>query len=270
MPATTFDKTPREIESPDCKTPLLDWWKDHYSRVYIVFNPFFRLPATEKTNRDNTISVSGRNYIKADWRNLQKIVSMNATDYMKQFAETVSWREVNQAACPHIPFRDFALSVWISSCCGRRDDVPANLQELIGEYCRSNALFLPTDDVLSPALEPQVGRFLAAAGLSEVDIYDEFRHNKETCSLEVLSRENPSLRLAEAITGRGIHCIHSKALGLVMDWEFDGVSGLIGLSDAAAKAVAPEDFFEGFYVDERTYSDWPNPVDFFDRGPLRD
>lgn len=264
---TNYKSPPRELVRPSVKIPVLDWWKGHCERAFIALNPFYRLPATQDIGNSKTTQVGSRTYVASDLRGggYDAEYDFDFFDYSKRHAETVRWSAVHDAVCPDVPFKTFALCVWISSCLGRRDDVPADIQERIEAYCLANALFLPDDDILSPALEPRVGEFLKAAGIECIDIYSEFREYRETHPVEVLSKDYPAFVLPRGGVRNDIYCIHAKEIGLVMAWEFDGVEALIGLSEDAVKVARPEEFFEGFYVGEDTYTDWANPLDFAPR-----
>ncbi len=253
---TNFKEVPRAVASPSHKIPILEWWEGFYDKVFIALNPFFRLPSTDEIPVSSVMLANGLSYISSKEAGTDNNCGVDYDDYAKAHGEMVSWSSVHQAVCPEEPFKKFALCTWISSCLGTRHDVPPELQGRIKEYCASQALFLPTDDMLSPVLEPKVGEFLRAAGVSSVDQYDEFRTEKERCDVELFTSAHPT---------NGVRCIHSPTTGLIMDWQFDGVEGIIGLSARALEAVSPEDYFEGFYADENTYSDWLNPRDFFPR-----
>jgi hypothetical protein len=267
MRPTKLKSPPRELVRPPPRIPILDWWKGHYEQAFIALNPFYRLPATQDIGNSKTTIVNGRTYVASKFRRSGDFdeFEFDFFDYSKRHGETVRWSTVHDAVCPEVPFSKFALCVWISSCLGRRDDVPADIQERVEAYCLSNALFLPEDNVLASVLEPRVGEFLSAAGVECIDIYSQFRENRETHSVDVLSKDYPAFVLPRGRSTELVYCIHSKEIGLVMTWEFDGVEALIGLSNEALKVAKPEDFFEGFYVGEDTYTDWANPLDFTPR-----
>ncbi|WP_428525087.1 hypothetical protein [Roseibium sp.] len=213
-----------------------------------------------------TTMVGGRRYVTASCSGADGFDEDHAV-YAKQYGETTPWSDVHKAVCPDVPFEMFARCVWISSSLGRRMDIPSDIQDAIEDYCVSEALFLPQDDTPEPANEPQIGHFLSALRITAVDVYDEFRDNVFRYDIEAFSRVRPKIRLPQAITHDTYFCIHSKDMGLVMTWEFDGVAALIGLTNDALSHARPEAYFEGFYADANTYSDWANPLDFCPRKP---
>ncbi|QDG77884.1 hypothetical protein [Labrenzia sp. PHM005] len=266
MAQTDFKNVPREIKEPAPGTPVLDWWDGIYDKVFIALNPFVRWPVVESVVANKVTVIDGKKYVTASVSGADGFDEDQAT-HAKKYGETTRWSDVHAAVCPEVPFEIFAQCVWISSCLGRRKDVPSEIQEAIGDYCFTHALFLPQDDIPEPALEPQIGRFLAALDITSVDVYDEFRANVFRCGVEAFSQDSPKIRLPQAITRDTYYCIHSKEAGLVMTWEFDGVEAFIGLTKNALTNARPEDYFEGFYADANTYSDWANPLDFCPRKP---
>ena len=51
---------PRKLEHPFENVPVLDWWKYDYDHVYVVLNPFFRVPGyTPQTAAFGPMRVTG-------------------------------------------------------------------------------------------------------------------------------------------------------------------------------------------------------------------
>ncbi len=264
MPDEFVPDLAREIAHPPTSVPVLKCWKGHYDKVFVALHPFFRVPCVEELAGANSVLVDGKKYVEPDWSRLS-LPDGRFFESVKEQSETVTWAAVHHAVCPDTPFKTFGLCTWISSCLGRRKDVPADLQDAIALWCNERALFLPLDDILCPTMEPSIGAFLLAAGIVEVEIYDAHHMNRKTFEADRFCRGFPSAGVWNGESSRAVSCIHAQVPGLVMSWTMDSVECLIGLTDSVLERARPENFFEGFYADTSTYSDWLNPFDFTER-----
>lgn len=233
----------RTIHHPSHKVPILTWWAGIYDHVFIALHPFFRVPGLKGL---------GSKPFPSD-------------DLIKSSGQPVPWSEVHRAVAPEGPRDTFYRAAWLLSVLGYAERANIDLQTRIENYCARESLFLPQEYGLAPILEPTVGNFLARLGSSSVVAWDEFRENSIELELSTFDRSQPHYRLPRSITSSRIWGLHNREKGLLLTWEFDSTDALIALTTDALSLAKPEEFFEGWYADEKTYCDVLNPPEFIRR-----
>jgi len=245
----------RAIEHPTFKVPILTWWKGIYDHVFVALHPFYRVRAEDAGPAGAPPAYEDR----LGWDRRPK----DFDDAIKARGESVSWDEVHRSVAPEEPRELVHRAIWLLSCVGLRPRANVALQERILDHCERQSLYMPFDDFMPPNLEPAIGRFLKGFGATSVTAWDEFRSYSTEIPLSDFDAARPSNRLPEGQTGSGVYGLHLPDPGVLLTWEFDCAQALVALSDFALRQCRPEEFFEGWYVDETTYSDVFNPRDFF-------
>ncbi len=248
-------KPPREIRDADLDTPLLDWWEGIYDHVFIAFQPFYWLASGTDGSRVSRRSDEGKEQIDRTGYELAKA---------KARGVPVSWEDMRVAIAPESCMHLFYEAAWLLVVGGmvrpsERSEIVCTLLEKILNFCEAEDLYFPTDDNMSPVLEPVIFKFLSQFGQPEIEIYDEFRFNVFTEPLAVFSPDVPPYELAEANSNHRPYAIHLPDPGVLLTWEFDSCDFKIAMTDRARQMAQPEDYFEGFYADPEIYSGWPNP-----------
>ncbi|PTW58790.1 hypothetical protein C8N35_10994 [Breoghania corrubedonensis] len=247
-------KIPREIIYPGLDIPLLEWWDGIYDHVFVAFQPFYWLASETDGSRVSR-------------RFDEETEQIDRTGYDAEKAKArgvpISWEDMRVAIAPECCMHSFYMAGWLLAALGmvrptERSEIVRGLQVKISDYCELKDLYFPTDDNMSPVLEPVIFKFLSQLEKPEIEIYDEFRHNVFNEPLSVFAPAAPPYYLPEAITGTRPYAIHLPDPGVLMTWEFDSCDIKIAMTDRAWRMAQPEEYFEGFYADSEIYSDWPN------------
>jgi len=233
----------RGITHPSPEMPILRWWKGIYDHAYIAPHPFVRVQG---------FGGLGCKPYPSD-------------DAIKSVGKAVSWGDVHGAVAPDRTREEVYLAIWLLSVLGFADRADIALQKRIETYCQQERLYLPEEYGHSAIMEPSVGRFLAKLGISSMTVWDEFRDNVFELQLSDFDRAQPAIRLPKSTTSSSIWGLHVPDPGILLTWAFESTEIIIGMTDRALQQARPEEFFAGWYADERTYSDVHNPSDFLPR-----
>ena len=244
---------PRKLEHPFENVPVLDWWKYDYDHVYVVLNPFFRVPGyTPQTAAFGPMRVTG------DAADVLELVNEgvvereneapeNFHDIIKQTGTAVRWSEVAQAVGA-VDFDRFARIVWLQTIAGQAGEDNALMSEQLQEFCDQTGLYMPEEDLLPAVLETTVGRYLEALGVDEVTLWNEWREISRDCPVSAFEPDNP----ATGLPGDKLTAVSTD--GLLLSWGYDDVAGLLALTDEMRHRVDPAQFFEGFWASAETTS----------------
>lgn len=257
---------PRHLHEPDLAVPVLEWWADCYDYVFVVLNPFFRVPGytpeTAAYGPEHVGSLSNKS-ILALLKNLPDRANeapANFEDIVKKTGEPLRWIEI-QREIGADDFQTFARTAWLWTVHTDRQDRDPQIALALEAYCQKNDIYPPEEDMLPAVLEPVIGKYLNALGLDSVEIWNEWRNVSREIQVSDLAPDAPSVEIPREKTSA------VAAPGLIMSWGFDDTYGLLGLSDALKNRVDPDSYFEGFWVTPDMYCDVFNPVGFFDRQP---
>lgn len=236
------------------ETPLLTWWKGIYDHVFVALHPFWRVdPAHGPECRFPDPNLDRKDSCKA-WR-----------DYLfalKIHAEPVAWRSIHHAVAPEEPREKVFRTIFLETSGGYKAHLlDKGLSKRIATYCDTRNIFWPWEDEMPPHIEPTVGKFLEAAGERSVTVWNEFRDYSETVDVSVFAEGKPAFSLPDGVLKNGVWAISTPSKSLLMVWQFDGAHVLVAMTDEALQQVRPEDFFEGWYADEKTL---PYPLLFQD------
>lgn len=250
----------RRVLHPSYKVPVLEWWRGIYQHVFVAYHPFFKLPQIEAAISQD----EKRGYLEVFWEDTDPI---EATNLIKRTGQAISWAEVHLAVAPDVPKEAFDLAVWLLTVCGDfQERANVRLQKRIEAYCDEHKIFFPQEGELPSIMEVQVGKFLGAMGAKSATAWDELRLESNELLLSTLLCEDSSAVFSGSPTSSLSICgLHLIEPGLLLTSQWEGVEVLIAMTDQALEQARPEDFFEGWYADETTYSDVFNPRDFMER-----
>ena len=184
---------------------------------------------------------------------------------VKRRGDAVRWAEVHKAVAPEVTQEKMYLAIWVGAVMGYEERADISLQERIVAWLEEEKLYQPDRDGMPAAMEHSVGNFLSNLGTLKVTIFDEFREHSAQVDVQAFAPDQPDLRMPQYSTGSGVWAIHAPEAGVLMSWEYEGTAALIAMTDSARQKACPEDFFEGWYTDETTYSDVFNPKSFMRR-----
>lgn len=264
-----MSEIPRALRYPPLDTPVLEWWAHEYDHVFVVLNPFFRVPGfTPETAR------YGLTHVTVDVsQGVDAIVEMvlapppsapneapeDFMDTIKATGAPVRWSEVADALgatdCPR-----FHRTVWLWTIASGLDDMDQALAVQLTDYCRRTGTYRPEEDQLPVILEPQLGAYLTAVGIGEVTIWDEYFEESLNVPTDDFAPGQPAHELASK-------CATIAAPGFLLSWTFDDVAGLLALTNDLRDRCDPAAFFEGFWLGPNDYCDIFNPVEMFKRRP---
>lgn len=233
----------RRVTHPSTEMPILTWWKGIYDHAYIAPHPFVRVQG---------FGGLGSKPYPSD-------------DAIKSMGEAVSWSTVHRSVAPERTREEVFLAIWLLSVLGFVERADVELQKRIENYCQKERLYLPEEFGHSSIMEPSIGRFLSQFDVPSVAASDEFRDNVFELPLSDFDRNRPAIRLPKSATSASIWGLHVPDPGILLTWAFESTEIIIGMTDRALKLARPEDFFDGWYADERSYSDVHNPADFLTR-----
>jgi len=250
----TLSPVPRRLEHPYDNVPVLDWWKYDYDHVFVVLNPFYRVPGyTPETASFGPLRVS------MDPETLMEQIEEGGMpeplnpapegfeDLIKQTGEAVAWSDV-AFAIGATDFDRFARTVWLQAIGGEIPEADQDLAARLAEYCERTGLYHPEEDLLPAAMEPVLGRYLAALGQTDVMLWSEWRDVSRLAPLDTFARENP----ASGLPGEKLSAV--AAPGLLLSWGYDDIAGLLALTDAQRARANPADYFEGYWAGAETTS----------------
>jgi len=260
---------PRHVLCPPTGIPILEWWEVCYDHVFVVFNPFFRVPGYSP-------ETAAFGPVRAGPRSVAEIVGLltgptperpnaapdNFDDLIKAQGQPVPWRTVAEAIGAS-DFTAFCRTVWLWTLQVERPDRDPLIAGALSRYCRETGTYPPEEDMLPAILEPVLGRFLAALGISEVQLWSEWRDVSKTVPVSALRATAPCVELP------GEKLCAVSAPGVLIAWQFDDVAGLLCLNHEMRSRADPAEFFEGVPVTGAMYADVFNPVDRMPRRPPR-
>ncbi len=263
-------RKPRHLLCPPPDVPILDWWMECYDHVFVVFNPFFRVPGYSPETaafgpvRTGPLSVAEIvGLVIGPLPERPNAAPDNFDDLIKAQGQPVAWRTV-AAAIGAADVTAFRRTVWLWTLQVERPDRDPLIAGALARYCRETGTYPPEEDMLPAILEPALGRFLTALGICDVQLWSEWRDVSKTVPVSALRATAPCLELP------GEKLCAVSAPGFLIAWAFDDVAGLLCLSDELRGRADPSAYFEGFPVTEGMYSDVFNPVDRIPRQPPRD
>lgn len=222
---------------------MLTWWAGIYDHAYIAPHPFFRVQG-----------FGGLGY-----------KPYPSDDAIKSVGEAVSWSDVHRSVAPERTREEVYLAIWLLSVLGFAERADIGLQKRIENYCQQERLYLPEEYGHSAIIESSVGRFLSRFDIPSVTAWDEFRDNVFELQLSDFDRARPAIHLPKSTTSSSIWGLHVPDPGILLTWAFESTEIIIGMTDRALKQARPEDFFDGWYADEHTYSDVHNPANILAR-----
>ncbi|GGG67007.1 hypothetical protein GCM10011415_12370 [Salipiger pallidus] len=241
---------PRRLEHPFENVPILDWWRYDYDHVFIVLNPFFRVPGYTPESAawsPMRLSVDPSELMDASMPERENAAPPGFGDLIKQTGSPVSWTRVAQEIGA-FDFHQFARTVWREVTAQELDPDDTDIADRLVAHCATSGLYMPEEDVLPPIYEPNVERYLRALGISNVTLWSEWRDLSRPCPVSSFSRLNPATELP----GEKLSAV--SAPGMMMSWAYDDVAGLLALTDEMRERVDPAEFFEGFWADAATTS----------------
>lgn len=258
-------KTSRHLALPPIEVPILEWWIDCYDHVFVVLNPFFRVPGF----RPETATFGPQHIgpLRTD-QILDLITSPRIpgpneapddfSELIKSTGNIVRWSDV-QAAIGAEDWETFCRAVWLWTVGVDRGDCDKKIVADLSDYCRQTGTYPPEEDVLPYILEPVLGRFLSALGVKTAQLWNEWRTTCQEVPVGAFAATEPGL----VIPQEKISAV--AAPGFLITWEFDDVAGLLCLTDSQRAKADPAEFFEGFWVTRDMYGDVFNPTSFCER-----
>jgi hypothetical protein len=249
-----LEQPPIEIWEPAFDLPVLDHWAGVYDYVYFILNPLFRVPWHVGLPDHLRQTVEGQEWVKplrTAWE------TPDFDTHIKAQGQALTWRALHSAVSPESSFRNFALTLWLSTVNSPQlPEVDQVLWARILSYCQDNAWFWPDENDLPPILQPAVGAFFIALHVTTLDAYSEFRDHHGCVSVGDL-QSGPATTLTSA---RGhtewINCLHAPTPGAVMIWSFDDTSAVLGMTHVARERADPTDFFECVAATPSMKTDW--------------
>lgn len=230
---------------------MLSWWRGIYDHVFIALHPFYGVRRLEGEGREDLFG----------WKDLPD----DFDNTVKRRGDAVRWADVHKAVAPEVSQEKMYLAIWLGAVLGYAERADISLQKRIAAWLEEERLYLPDEFGMSPIMEPSIGKFLAHLGALKVTILDEFREHSALVDIQAFAPDQPDLRIWQYRTVSGVWAIHAPELGILMSWDYECIAPLIAMTDSARLKAQPEDFFEGWYADETTYSDVFNPKDYLRR-----
>lgn len=256
----------RALQHPSIDTPVLEWWANHYDHVFVVLNPFFRVPgysprttAYGPVRRDLSVDAL-LDQIKNPPPPAANAAPEDFDDIIKVRGEPIRWSHI-QRRIGASDFDTFARSVWLWALQVERADRNAEICAKLDALCAAESIYPPEDDQLPAVLEPAIGRYLTALGHTHVQVLDEWRQTSQTVEVEDFAKGQPSL----CIPGEKLSAI--AADGVLFSWAFDDVQALLAVSDGKRGLADPAEYFEGFALGIGAFCDVFNPAGFLKRTP---
>lgn len=242
-----MNDTPRRLTHPNLNAPVLDWWARDYDHVFVVLNPFFRVPGTPPESVRWT--TGGGSMLLADTPDALTAEAPDGFDeVVKTTGRPVRWSHVAQGVGA-MDFTHFARTVWLWVIGAEAPDHDLALAEKLARYCQAEGLYKPEEDWLPLVLEPALARYLQAVGIDEVTLWDEWRETSLLCPSEAFGRDEPPVTLVDEGPVSAV-----SAPGLLLSWAQSDVAGLLAITEDMRARVDPARHFEGFWASARTGS----------------
>lgn len=236
-----------------------EWAGARYEKIFVALHPFMQVPGL-KLNRDGYLDLRhvpathpAHAMSRAGQTGADGIAS-NHDSVVKKFGKARSWGWVVQAA----GLGDIShLARAIDSVLNRSRDEFMDKQAAhkLAKLMKAHDLMLPTEDYLSPLIEPAVGRMYRALGAETLEIGNQMDDAAAHVAVDDLL--NPDLALIEMDVPARAAYSHNDAMDMLTVSDWNAHYTLICLSAAAAAKVDPARELEGFWASPKTSVDWP-------------
>lgn len=239
----------RAISDPPDGVSVLKYYADSYDHVFFALNPFFKVPGySPGTAAYGPVHVEfGPDFDlverlrTGDLPERPNQAPVDFEDLIKASGKPVAWESVRrEIGSPN--FQDFALAVWLTTVNGNRGKIEPAIAKSLQNYLQEKDLYRPGEDFLPAIQEPDVGRFLDALGIEEVECHDEFRDKRATIPVAAFKAGKKSVSVGTS----GVHAVSAK--GLLITWPHDLVYSLVCMRDDILQRVDPQDYFEGVWA----------------------
>jgi hypothetical protein len=261
----------RSIAYPSHDIPILRWWEGVYDHVFVVLHPFFRVPGYSP----RSAAIGPRHIGMPSTEEFMKLVlkgtgrpnaapdDFDAT--IKKLGRLVSWEHVN-AIVGTRPFHDFALAVWTATVEFRRDDSDDELIRQILEFADQTDLYLPEEDLFPASYEIALGEMFKSLGIANLIVDNEFDECPTPVATDALISTELSIR--DEFKGK-LSKIYDEDRSVLVITGFDDISSFIAIKDRHLRSARLDSRFEGFFATSDMFSDWMNPISFFERRPFQ-
>ncbi len=250
---------------PPVNVPVLEWWKAEYDHVFVVFNPFFRVPGfhplTAKygpIHQNFSLQQLLEHIHSFDCVNQEFGAPDDFEDIVKTKGQSVSWQVV-MAELGATDLMCFGRTLWLTVLEVPRDDRDETLRSDLLRFQSEKGLYFPEEDMPGAILEPDIFNYLTALEHSEFTLWNEWGDKSINTATKDLGKSEP------AIVMEGEKHVAISAPGLLMSWSFDDIVGLLAVTDTSRNKADPSQFFEGFWLKPDDFSDVFNPREMFDR-----
>ena len=236
-----------------------EWAGPRFSRVFVALHPFMQV-AGLKANAAGYLDLRRvptthpAHDMASEGETGPDGVASNHDSVLKSFAKPRTWAWVAQSA----GLNDAAhVQRAIDSLLNRAKDefLDKRAGHRLGEVVRQHDLLLPTEDYLSPLLEPAIGQMYRKLGVRDVEIGNQMDDAAAIVSVDDFG--NPAHALIEMDVPARAAYSHDDAMQLLTISDFNAHHTLVCLSADAAAKVDPSKELEGFWASERTSADWP-------------
>lgn len=249
--------TDEHLHYPMAAVPYLEWYRSHFSDVFVAFHPFFELPGITPADCDwGTVIIDNRgvpasakmSLDMADDYATQERAGLIATDDIRSLIPTrarpLSWahicretgldgpRQLNQALLTHIrslrpEYESRARAAAVTNLCDKR------------------SIFLPTEGAFQVLHRSWLSLLFRQAGATRVFAGDDNTEEVRPWPVEDVGK--PWQWWPKRLWSP------EQTILAVVDW--DSFFTLICLSDSVARTIEMPPF-EGFWSDATTGHDW--------------
>jgi hypothetical protein len=256
----------RRITDPHFGAPFLEWYNGIFNSVFIALHPFVTIEGMDPGEAERPVLVVNRNDIPAETLNLDLMHQIagqrkeglsfdleTVQTREKEIGSRVSWQHIKES-CGFTSIRDvnralLAIIMAINEKYNNSSDT-AHLEA----FCDANQIFLPTEDVFPPIMQPEIAALLQRLNSGPVYIADEFNENIVKLDPAAMFKTKSWMRsgLYEFRANKIYPEDHSFLLIVPWDNFYTAICG----DENRLKAAKIEELFEGFWCDPATTDDW--------------
>lgn len=171
-----MNNIPRHLAEPALDTPILQWWANDYDFVYVILNPFFKVPGHSPATTKYGVQHVGAwaipdvvQYVQANSPRGPNDAPDDFDSTIKRLGQKVSWTEIQQAIGA-ADFMEFARTVWLWVLQSERADKNPAIAKALTCYCDAHHVYPPEEDMLPAVLEPTLSDYLKRLTIDEVTI----------------------------------------------------------------------------------------------------
>jgi hypothetical protein len=256
----------RRITDPHFGAPFLEWYDGIFDSVYIALHSFVTIEGMDPGKAERLVMVVNRNDIPAETLTLDLMHQIaeqrkeglsfdleTVQTREKEIGSRVSWEHIKESCgFSSIPDVNRALLAIIMAINEKHRNAADTAH--LEAFCDANQIFLPTEDVFPPIMQPEIASLLQRLNSGPVYIADEINQNIAKLDPAAMFEAKPWMR--SGLFNFRANKIYPEDYSFLLIVPWDNFYTAICGDGNRLKAAKIEELFEGFWCDSTTTGDW--------------